>query len=89
MHKCDNPICVNPEHLSLGTQGKNMLDCLRKGRKAIGEKHGMAKLSENDVREIRKMFIPYKVTAKMIAKRFNVSMSCIDDVLRRRWKSVK
>jgi len=33
MHSCDNPCCVNPNHLSLGTQSENILDCVRKNRR--------------------------------------------------------
>ncbi|MHC4334115.1 MAG: HNH endonuclease [Planctomycetota bacterium] len=57
-HKCDNPSCVNLDHLFLGSYRQNTLDMIRKGRARhpVGEAHGLAKLTENDVREIRKLF---------------------------------
>lgn len=54
-HKCDNPKCVNPDHLFLGTVKDNMADKKLKGRaKGInkGSKNGMAKISEEDIKEI-------------------------------------
>ena len=36
MHSCDNPVCVNPDHLSVGTQSENMKDCAAKGRRKPG-----------------------------------------------------
>ena len=54
-HKCDNPCCVNPYHLFLGTALDNAQDMLRKGRgnKASGERNGKAKLSSAQVAAIR------------------------------------
>ena len=52
-HRCDNPKCVNPDHLFLGTHRDNMEDCVRKGRQATGERNGQAKLTTAMVREIR------------------------------------
>jgi hypothetical protein len=53
MHTCDNPPCINPEHLVLGTQKDNMNDMRRKGRAAKREGHGNAKLTEATVAAIR------------------------------------
>lgn len=59
-HKCDNPICVNPSHLFLGTQKHNMQDASRKGRVVIpnlkGEDHANAMLSNANVIRFRKEY---------------------------------
>jgi hypothetical protein len=52
-HRCDVSLCVNPEHLFLGTQLDNIRDAKRKNRIPAGKSHGQAKLTEDDVREIR------------------------------------
>jgi hypothetical protein len=55
-HKCDNRVCINPEHLFLGTQGDNLIDMASKGRSTRGEKDAMARLTEIDVRDIRSRY---------------------------------
>lgn len=55
-HRCDNPPCCNPAHLFLGTQADNQRDKKNKGRTSRGERNGGGgKLTENDVREIRRL----------------------------------
>lgn len=57
LHRCDNPCCVNPDHLFLGTQSDNMRDMFSKSRQnrnpPRGERHWNTSLTEEDVREIR------------------------------------
>lgn len=54
-HRCDNPPCVNAKHLVAGTQADNIRDMDVRGRRASGEANGNSVLTENEVREIRKM----------------------------------
>lgn len=54
LHSCDNPACFNIEHLSIGTNEENQLDKVMKKRQAKGEKNGRSKLTEDDIRKIRK-----------------------------------
>ena len=55
LHKCDNGLCVNPDHLFLGTQHDNVNDCIKKGRVANhkGINNGKSKLIPNDIKDIR------------------------------------
>ena len=53
LHSCDVPTCVNPEHLSLGTDADNVRDCHAKGRAALGERNRSSKLTAEKVRAIR------------------------------------
>src|SRR3990167_5944059 len=66
LHKCDNRICVNPDHLFLGTLQDNISDKVSKGRQAVGEKVGSSKLSNKDIVKIRKEYIPRKVTLQFL-----------------------
>jgi len=52
-HICDNPICINPKHLLAGTHADNCRDRAKKGRSAIGSKHGRSKLTEIQAKEIK------------------------------------
>lgn len=56
LHRCDNPPCVRPDHLFLGTPTDNNHDMLAKGRERppVGVEHGMARLTEEQAREIRR-----------------------------------
>lgn len=88
LHRCDNPQCVNPEHLFPGTQSDNMKDAARKGRMHPGEKHGMSKLTESDVLAMR-MAHSSGEGRRDIASRFNVPYSTVNEIIRRdAWKHI-
>ena len=82
-HKCDNPPCVNPNHLFMGTHKENYHDAITKGREAgmfqPGIRHRNAKLTINDINTIRALYIPYVYGCRKLAKRYGVS----DETIRR------
>ncbi len=89
-HKCDNPSCVNPTHLFVGTQLDNVRDMHAKKRanKAFGENSSKAILTEANVREIRLM-IQQNFTNVEIARKFNISAEAICGIkANRNWRHV-
>jgi hypothetical protein len=81
-HRCDNPPCVNPSHLFLGTHVDNRKDCVAKGRQAKGENNGRAILTEAQVSEIRRLYGPYKMSVHKLGRMFGVSGQTIHRALR-------
>ena len=71
LHKCDNPSCCNPKHLTIGSNLENTKDRNEKGRTAKGESVGSAKLTENQVLEIFNM----NGSIRKIAPLFGISKS--------------
>ena len=100
LHDCDNPPCCNPTHLFLGTQFDNMADCTAKGRHGLqshperaarGEENAAAKLTEEQVRQIRARYVKGKIGcgSTTLAKEFGVSKSAVKRILnRKQWAHV-
>lgn len=87
MHSCDNRRCVNPAHLSQGTDMDNIRDAKDKGRLQKGERNGMAKLSEKEVIAIRRAYELEGVSMQSLAVIYNVWVPCIWRIIHRlRWK---
>lgn len=87
-HKCDNPRCINPEHLESGTYVDNMRDCTERGRQVVSRNFGAANgrtiLSPEDVRTIREQYRKgskeYGLPA--LSRRFGVGTSQIHRVVK-------
>ena len=91
-HRCDNPECVNPDHLFLGTHTDNMRDMTAKGRgnrpNTQGSRHGAAKLSEQDVLDIRGD-LAEGIAGTSIAYRYGVSRQLVSQIrTRAKWRHV-
>lgn len=90
LHRCDNPPCVRPEHLFVGTPAENNADKIAKGRGRVprGEANGLSKLTEIQVREIRarRGFDTYQA----LADEFGVSIGTVHNVMHRIvWRHVQ
>lgn len=90
MHSCDNPSCVNPNHLSIGTHQENALDMIRKGRNRVvapkGEWNGKSILTEEMVKEIRSSTLSHAA----LGRKLGVSPNCVRGVrIGRTWSHVK
>lgn len=89
LHHCDNPSCVNPDHLFLGTNSDNVADMVKKDRQCthIGTLNTCAKLTDIQVRVIRSRHPLIMQTE--LAKIFSVLPSTINNVVKRRtWKHI-
>lgn len=86
-HTCDNPPCCNPDHLFSGTVRDNSIDAISKGKILLGENHPNARLTNDNVREIRKRYGEGNQTIKNLAFEYGVGSTTIGRVVhRRQWK---
>lgn len=95
-HHCDNPRCVRPDHLFIGTHSDNSLDSVAKGRNykgtrasLKGEAHPMVKLTEQQVHAIRQEYADGHSFQREIAARYGVTKTTIGQIVRRdTWKHI-
>lgn len=93
LHTCDNRACVNPAHLFLGSDADNIKDMHNKGRAVHnapkGSANKRAKLIEDQVVEIRRLYGLGQHSQKQLANQFGVGTTTIDCILRRKnWKHI-
>lgn len=89
LHSCDNPRCVNPKHLRVGTTLDNMRDRHAKGHYSVGSQNTAAKLTEADVAEIRRIYNTSRTSTKVIAKQFSITREHAWNIATRRsWKHI-
>lgn len=84
LHRCDNPPCVNPAHLFLGTAADNSADMVAKGRSVSGEQHPFAKLTDVQAAEIRASHEPLKV----LAARYGINKSAASRIRNGKRRSI-
>jgi hypothetical protein len=87
LHRCDNPPCVRPDHLFLGTRADNNRDMVTKGRARVGvnppvgERSGSVRLTSEQVRAIRDEHPRGGCTTRSLAAKYTVSQATINDIL--------
>lgn len=85
LHSCDNPKCIDPDHLSAGTQLQNRREAVARGRVPFGERHNRAKLTERQAQEV----ICQRdagVAARDIAGRLGIAQVTVYQIGRLIWK---
>lgn len=86
-HTCDNPGCVNPAHLRIGTHQDNMTDKVSKNRQTKGEAIVLSKLSESTVLEIRNLYPTLSI--RRLSRRYNTCENNVRAIVQRKtWKHI-
>lgn len=90
-HKCDNPPCINPDHLETGTQADNSRDMVERGRMQDqrGARGPRARLTGEEVQDIRTEYAKGVLTQQMLAEVYGLTQSGVSTIVRgRTWKGV-
>ena len=89
LHSCNNPICVNPTHLSEGTNAENSKYMVQTGRSFKGEKNPASKITEAQVLEIRAEYAKGETTHRKLGKEYGICHSIICDIINRKtWQHI-
>jgi len=81
-HRCDNPPCMNPEHLFSGTHQENFADGSREGRLATGKRNGATKLTREQVEQIRSEYARGGISQATLASRYGVATPTVGHIVR-------
>jgi hypothetical protein len=88
-HRCDNPPCVNPDDLFLGTDADNRIDSAMKNRTVYGERVWNSVLTSDTVREIISLHKTKGISQTLLASKFGVTPSAISNIfIGRTWKRI-
>lgn len=100
-HQCDNRACVEPAHLRQGTQYSNIRECIDRSRVSKGQEHsavcrspkgtdhGCVKMTEAQVRSIRREYAEGGITQKDLGAKYNISQPQVSSiVIRKTWKHI-
>lgn len=100
LHKCDNPKCVNPDHLFVGSKKDNMQDCKAKGRnryirpnvpppRHVGSDHPRAKMTEDDVAQFRHRLSENQISLRGLARETGLNVKTLSNMRDRiTWRNV-
>lgn len=89
IHSCDNPPCCNPDHLRAGDAAQNAADMVARNRQTFGERNAQAKITADQVRDIRRRWKFRKVTLKQLGEEHGLAFTSVHAIVQRRnWKHI-